>query len=135
MRLGGTKAAGLGLLNTSEARRAARFIGLGEKTIIKKKRKKNKGGTGEAEGGEDSQRVFIVGWGPQRCGAGWRMLRERLQLLPGAGAAGSELLPKPRGQRELPALFPLLPSRPISAAELRKFGFHGSPRAFLWLRG
>lgn len=33
---GGTKAAGLGLLNTSEARRAARFIGLGEKTIIKK---------------------------------------------------------------------------------------------------
>lgn len=30
VRLGGTKAAGLGLLNTSEARRAARFIGLGE---------------------------------------------------------------------------------------------------------
>ncbi|XP_037227006.1 one cut domain family member 3-like [Falco rusticolus] len=30
VRLGGTKAAGLGLLNTSEARRAAQFIGLGQ---------------------------------------------------------------------------------------------------------
>ncbi|XP_053856935.1 translation initiation factor IF-2-like [Vidua macroura] len=43
VRLGGTKAAGLGLLNTSEARRAARFIGLGEPRLRLRPRSAHRG--------------------------------------------------------------------------------------------
>lgn len=78
VRLGGTKAAGLGLLNTSEARRAAQFIGLGEKII--KNPPKNKGGSRRGGGaelqGSISQSVFIRGWGR----------RDRAGDAPAAGA-------------------------------------------------
>lgn len=125
VRLGGTKAAGLGLLNTSEARRAAQFIGLGEKII--KNPPKNKGGK-PAGRGRGTARIHLSerlysglgaagpGWGcpGSRSGTGSGGVQLLPPAVPEAGvagpppgpAAGSALSQKPWGQVGVSPLFP-----------------------------